>query len=113
MSGRLPSILIFSHLALVTRFVAMLRHESFSNNSCYFIGLLSCKSIVKPILAISQLYKEVFYFETFYWSRHVFVTSSLKGGRILAPPTVPYIADHCSCGEEALSPLSIDLLLIG
>ena len=40
LSGRLPSILIFGYLGLVTRFVTMLLHESFSNNSCYFIGLL-------------------------------------------------------------------------
>ena len=59
------------------------------------------------------LYKEVSYFETFYCSRHVSVASSLKGGRNLAQPTVPYIAGHCSFGEEPISPLSIDLLLIG
>ena len=114
MSLRLPPILIFSHLALVTRFFAMPIHESFSNNSCYFIGLLSCESIVKPILAISLPYKEVSYFETFYWSRHIFVTSSLKGGGdFIALPTVPYITGHCSFGAEPFSPLSIDQLLIG
>ena len=103
---------IYSHLPLVTRFVVMLLNEFFCNSTCYFIGLLSCDSLDKPILAISQPYKEVSYFETFYWSRLVSVASSLKGGRILAPPTVPYIAGHCSFGEEPISTLSIDLLLI-
>ena len=112
-SGRLLFILIFSLLSLLTRFVAMLLHENSSNYSCYFIGLLSCESIVKPILAISQPYKEVSYFETFYWSRHVSVASSLKGVEFFAAPTVPYIAGHCSFGAEPISPLSINLLLIG
>ena len=113
LSGRLPSILIFSHLALVTRFVSMPLHESSGNNSCYFIGLLSCESLVKPMLAILLPYKEVSYFKTFYWSQHVSVASSLKWGEFIAPPTVPYIAGHCSFGAEPFSPLSIDLLLIG
>ena len=68
---------------------------------------------MKPILAISQPYNEASYFEIFYWSRHV--ASLLKGGgrgEFIAPPTVPYIAGHCSCGGELFLPLSIDLLLI-
>ena len=49
---------------------------------------------------------------TFYWSRHVSVASSLKGGEFIAPPTVPYIAGHCSFGVEPFLPLSVDLLLL-
>ena len=45
-----------------------------SNKSCYSIGLLSCES------TIFFPYKEVSHFKTFYWSRHVSVASSLKGG---------------------------------
>ena len=92
----------------------MLLHESSSNNSCYFIGLLLCESTVKPILAISLPYKEVSYFETFNLSRQVcrFIIKGGEGG-FIAQPTVPYIAGHCSFGAEPFSPLSIDLLFIG
>ena len=79
---------IYSCLLMLTGVVALLLHESFSNNSCYITGLLR-ESLVELNSTFRFPIRQCTASETVDWFTHALFDLSSKRGGFFAPPTTP------------------------